>query len=94
MISIGIYHGATGTMVKIAFVEGTESGKFKRLPTANEDGSLAKQAGNKRPLPAVVYVKMDNEKIDTDLIPERIVPFTIHEMHLTSSHSGKVVVTR
>ena len=81
-------------MIKIAFVEGTMSKKYKRIPSTQTEGSMAKQVMKGRPLPAVIYVRMDNDKIDTDLIQDRIVPFTVQERHLLSAEGGKRIVTR
>ena len=80
--------------MQIAFVEGTISGIHKCIPSTSVDGSLARQVSNGRPLPSVVYVKMDNEKIDTTLFPDRIVAFTPQERHVTKTHGGKNIVTR
>ena len=40
-------------MIKIAFVEGTMSKKYKRIPSTQTEGSMAKQVMKGRPLPAV-----------------------------------------
>lgn len=91
---VGIYHGATGTVIKIAFVEGTPSNKYKRIPSTITEGSMAKQVMRGRPLPGVIYVQMDNDKINTDLIHDRIVPFTVQARHLVTTLGGKRTVTR
>ena len=52
------------------------------------------QVANGRPLPAVVYVKMDNDKLDSALFPDGIVPFTPQQKHVTNTHGGKNTITR
>ena len=52
--------------------------QHKLLPNSNTDGSMAALQVRGRPLP-VVYVLMDNEKIDHNLIKDRIVTFVPEE---------------
>ncbi len=89
----GIYHGAVGTVVRICFVSGTVFGKYRRI-SCSGDGSLAVQVARGRPLPAVVYVQMDDKKLDTALFPDAIVPFTPQQRHITSTHGGKNIISR
>lgn len=52
------------------------------------------QVARGRPLPAVVYVQMDDKKLDTTLFPDAIVPFTPQKRHITSTHGGKNIISR
>ena len=62
---------------------------FKMLPTSKSDGSFAKQIANGRTLP-FVFVKMDNSKIDEDVIPGRIVIFSPFDYRLGKDKVGTV----
>jgi hypothetical protein len=80
----GLYNGATGIITDMKFTRDAlvyineKQVKYKLLPTAKSDGSMARQTFHHRPLP-IVYVQMDNEKIDTTLFPNRIVPIGLHQ---------------
>jgi len=68
---LGIYNGATGTVIDIAFNETIPPNKFKLVP----DESLAREAMKNRPLP-VVTVRLDNDKVNEELFPGKRVVFT------------------
>jgi hypothetical protein len=81
----GLYNGATGVVTDMKFLDTAipevNEFKFKLLPTAKSDGSMARQVHKGRPIP-VVYVQLDNDKVDTTLFPNRIVPITTHQYTL------------
>jgi len=77
---VGLYHGATGTVTEIKFEDRVVvPNKFRLLPQSSTDGSMARQTFSGRPLP-IVYVKMDNTKIDEELFPNRIVAIAQHKL--------------
>ena len=89
----GLYNGATGVVTAMKFEEGLQGfsgANFKLLPTAKSDGSMARQTKYGRPLP-VVYVQLDNDKVDTTLFPNRIVPITAHQYTLIGSKGQDTV---
>ena len=84
VVPLGLYNGATGVVTAMKFedgIQGLNEANFKLLPTAKSDGSMARQTYYCRPLP-VVYVQLDNDKVDTTLFPNRIVPITKHQYTL------------
>jgi hypothetical protein len=93
LLVIGLYHGATGTVTDIKFEERVASmpDRFRLLPQSSSDGSMARQTYSGRPLP-IVYVKMDNAKIDEELFPQRIV--AIAQQKLPIFHRGEDPVYR
>ena len=86
---IGIYHGATGTVAKIAFTAGIEVGRHKLMPNSSKDGGMARLAYNGRPLP-VVYVRMDNPKLDAEIIKDGIVAFVPQQRVVTKQGNNSV----
>ena len=78
---LGLYNGTIGTVTDIAFEEHVPPNKFKLLPKKNEDETLAKQAMAGRPLP-IITLQMDNDKIDTNIFPNREVKIQIAKLKL------------
>jgi hypothetical protein len=77
---VGLYHGATGTVVDIKFEDRVVvPDRYRLLPQSSTDGSMARQTFSGRPLP-IVYVKMDNAKIDEELFPKRVVAIAQHKL--------------
>ena len=76
---LALFNGAAGTVVDIAFPDYVPPDKHELLP--NSSVSMAKLANDHRPLP-IVSVKIDNDKLDTTLFPDRIVKFAPVKRHL------------
>ena len=74
--NLGLFNGATGTVVEISFEDTARSFKHKLMPNFNKDGSMVTQAlrSEGRPQP-IISVKMDSTKVSEKLFPHRIVKF-------------------